>query len=49
MNPDKELAAEEPVVEAVGAEASIIGEGTVHFPGRQVSSSFMSPSDPKVN
>lgn len=49
MNPDKELAAEEPVVEAVGAEASITGEGTVHFPGHRVGPSFMSPRDLKVN
>lgn len=49
LNPDKELTAEEPVMEAVGAEASIVGEGMVHFPGRRVGPSFMSPSDLKVN
>lgn len=49
MNPDKELAPEAPVMEAVAAEASVIGEGVVHFPRRRVGPSFMSPSDLKVN
>lgn len=41
LNPDKELAAEEPVVEAVGAEASITGEDGP-FPWAQSDPSFMS-------
>lgn len=49
LNPDKELAPEEPVMEAVAAEASVVGKGMVHFPGCRVGPSFMSPSDLKVN
>lgn len=36
-------------MEPVAAEASVVGEGMVHFPGCQVGPSFMSPSDLKVN